>query len=119
MNKQLLEDNKQKLLVEQKQLKTVLGHETTTDVEFPGGHKPKFTEVGSEEGENASEVEQFANDLSVTEDLDARLAKVEAALQRIEGGTYGTCSVGGEPIEDNRLRAEPAADTCVKHAQIT
>ncbi|MCA9353454.1 TraR/DksA C4-type zinc finger protein [Candidatus Nomurabacteria bacterium] len=40
---------------------------------------------------------------------------VEGALKRIENGTYGTCSVCGEKIEEDRLGANPAADTCKAH----
>lgn len=117
MDKTLLEENKKKLLAEEKRLKTVLGHETVPDSEFPGGHKPTFTELGNEGGENASESEQFGNELSVSEDLEARLVKVQAALSRIESGAYGKCSVDGGEIDGARMRAEPAADTCVKHAK--
>ena len=116
MNQTLLEDNKKKLLAEKARLQDMLKHGTVTDRETPGGHRPKFEEVGSEDSENAQESEQFANDLSVTEDLDVRLVKIVAALRRMEDGTYGKCSVGGEDIPEARLAAEPAADTCVTHA---
>ena len=36
-----------------------------------------------------------------------QLAEVEAALQRIREGTYGTCTETGEPISAARLRAIP------------
>lgn len=117
MNQTLTEENKAKLLDEQKRLQNMLARDTVADSEIPGGHKPKFSEVGSEEGENAQESEQFANDLSVTEDLDDRLTQVQSALNRIENGTYGQCVVGGEEIEEARLRAEPAARTCIAHAK--
>jgi DnaK suppressor protein len=116
MNTQLLQENKSKLMAEAVRLKTILGRDTVLDSEIPGGHKPKFMEVGSEQGENAAEVEKFANDLSVTEDLSQRLIKVEAALERIENGTYGKCTFGDE-ISEARLRAEPAAETCIEHAK--
>ncbi|MEO8065876.1 MAG: TraR/DksA C4-type zinc finger protein [Candidatus Doudnabacteria bacterium] len=117
MNKILIEENKAKLLAEQKRLKTMLDRDDVVDSEIPGGHKPKFIEAGSEDSENAQESEQFGDDLSVTVDLEARLKKVDAALNRIQDGTYGKCAVGGEEIEEARLGAEPAADTCVKHAR--
>jgi len=116
MNTQLLEENKAKLTAEAMKLKKMLGHDTKSDSEFPGGHKPNFMEAGTEQGENAAEVEQFANDLSVNGDLSERLLKVEAALVRIEDGTYGKCSFGDE-IDEARLRVEPAAETCIKHAK--
>ncbi len=49
-------------------------------------------------------------------DVRRRLAEVDAALDRLEAGTYGTCVVGGEPIDPERLRARPTATTCVAHA---
>jgi DnaK suppressor protein len=37
------------------------------------------------------------------------LSKIEAALQRIEDGTYGFCEETGEPIGISRLEARPVA----------
>jgi len=117
MNQTLLEENKAKLLAEKKKIGTLLKRDFVRDSEIPGGYKPKFDEVGSEEGENASESEKFGNELGVIEDLETRLKTVETALQKIENGTYGQCAVGGEEIEEERLRAEPAAETCMKHVK--
>jgi len=41
---------------------------------------------------------------------------VDAALVRLDDGTYGRCTVGGEPIPEARLAAVPWAATCVAHA---
>ncbi|MEJ8282385.1 DnaK suppressor protein [Curtobacterium sp. PvP017] len=45
-----------------------------------------------------------------------RIEQVDAALARLDAGTYGTCTVGGEPIPAARLAAVPWAATCVAHA---
>ena len=37
------------------------------------------------------------------------IAKIDAALQRIEDGTYGYCEETGEPISLRRLEARPIA----------
>lgn len=37
------------------------------------------------------------------------IAKIDAALQRIEDGTYGYCEETGEPISIKRLEARPIA----------
>ena len=118
ISKELIEENKKKLETERRRLKTILGHEDIKDGkgEFPGEYKPKFDELGNEEGENASEVENFSNQLGVTIDLEAKLTKVEKALQKISDGTYGKCEMGDE-IEEARLAAEPSAETCMKHAK--
>ena len=41
---------------------------------------------------------------------------VDAALARIEAGTYGVCARCGEPIGVDRLRARPAAELCIRCA---
>lgn len=46
----------------------------------------------------------------------ARLAAIDAALDRVADGTYGRCVVCGEPIAPARLEARPFALTCIRHA---
>jgi RNA polymerase-binding transcription factor DksA len=41
-----------------------------------------------------------------------RMEEVDAALRRLDEGTYGTCRVCGRPIPPDRLEARPAATTC-------
>jgi RNA polymerase-binding transcription factor DksA len=45
------------------------------------------------------------------------LAEVDAALQRLDSGTYGVCEVCGQPIGAARLDALPAARTCIACAR--
>lgn len=40
------------------------------------------------------------------------LASIEAALARIEAGTFGACAKCGEPISEARLAAVPHAALC-------
>ena len=42
-----------------------------------------------------------------------RLREVEAALERVEAGSYGTCARCGRTIPDERLEARPTAAYCV------
>lgn len=42
----------------------------------------------------------------------AELKRIDAALARIEDGTYGECLKCGEPISDARLDAVPDAALC-------
>jgi RNA polymerase-binding transcription factor DksA len=48
--------------------------------------------------------------------LEAELAEVDAALRRVDDGTYGRCEVGGEHIPDERLELLPATRYCAAHA---
>lgn len=49
-------------------------------------------------------------------DARARAAEIDAALARLDDGTYGTCARCGQPIGEGRLAARPAASTCVRCA---
>ena len=53
-------------------------------------------------------------DLSILERVQAELADVEHALQRLDDGTYGTCEACGTVIDDSRLEALPAARFCLE-----
>jgi len=45
------------------------------------------------------------------------IAKIDAALRRIDEGEYGWCEVTGEPIGINRLIARPIATMTVEAQQ--
>lgn len=116
MNKALIEENKQKLLSEQKRIRAILGFDSEAEGsgEFPGEYKPHFPEFGAKDDENANEMAVYETNLALTSDMQSKLSKIEAALARINDGSYGTCKHGDE-IEDARLIAIPEADTCLKH----
>ena len=41
------------------------------------------------------------------------ISKIDAALKRIQNGTYGFCEETGEPIGIKRLMARPVATLCI------
>jgi RNA polymerase-binding protein DksA len=47
----------------------------------------------------------------------AELAKISAALQRLDAGEYGMCLECGMPIGDGRLKVYPYADECIECAE--
>ena len=50
--------------------------------------------------------------------LQESLEHVEAALRKIELGTYGTCVRCGKPISSARLEAQPATALCIECASV-
>jgi len=64
--------------------------------------KPDLTDRASEEIERSFELR--------TRDRERKLInKIEAALRRIEDGSYGYCEETGDPISLKRLEARPVA----------
>ena len=111
--KKLLEAEKQKLLAE---LKTI-GREKPG---IPGEWEAIPTDLDSDsadENESADEIEEFEENSAIVERLEAQLKNVEKALEKIEDGTYGQCEVCREEINEARLKAFPAATTCIAHSK--
>ncbi|WP_029058549.1 TraR/DksA family transcriptional regulator [Stappia stellulata] len=46
----------------------------------------------------------------------ADLARIDAAVHRIDSGTYGSCLSCDEDISHGRLKADPAASLCISCA---
>ncbi len=42
-----------------------------------------------------------------------QLSQVDAALRRVDEGSYGQCEKCGQPIAAGRLEARPTATTCI------
>lgn len=61
----------------------------------------------------ATETFERERDLSILEHIDAQLADVDRAVDRLRAGTYGACEACGRPIDEDRLRARPAARYCI------
>ena len=52
-------------------------------------------------------------DYTLEENSEHVLQAIDAALKRIEDGTYGTCVNCGKPIAEERLAAIPWATHCI------
>ena len=63
--------------------------------------------------DTATETFEREKDLSILEQLEDELAELQAALARVDDGTYGIDEVTGEPIDPDRLDAFPTARTNV------
>jgi sigma-B regulation protein RsbU (phosphoserine phosphatase) len=50
--------------------------------------------------------------------VNSLLAEVDAALQRIDDGSYGLCETCHDPIEPDRLQRNPLARFCLDHLTI-
>jgi len=69
----------------------------------------------ADRNEMADKIEAYEENSAVLKELEIRYNNILEALARIDEDTFGTCAVGGEAIEKERLDANPAATTCKKH----
>lgn len=76
-----------------------------------------FPSYGDKEDENAAEVAQYTDNLSLEATLERMFTDVEAALKRIDGGSYGTCRYCGNEIDERRLSVRPSSSSCVSCKQ--
>ena len=71
--------------------------------------------IGSGDHIADSATETFMRELDegLEENADHLLVEIEAALGRIDDGTYGLCANCGKPIAAERLEAVPYATLCI------
>lgn len=69
----------------------------------------------SDPNNKADMIEDYETNTAILKQLEIQLHDVIDALARIEAGTYGVCEVSGKEIEEGRLKANPAARTCMEH----
>ena len=63
--------------------------------------------------DHASDLVDLELDQSLVENADNVIVEIDAALGRIDAGTYGICAVCGAPISEERLEALPYATLCL------
>jgi RNA polymerase-binding transcription factor len=77
--------------------------EASADSNADDEHDPEGATIAFERAQVSALVDQ----------AHTHLAEVEAALERVAAGTYGTCERCGRPIATARLEARPVARTCI------
>ena len=106
MNAKMKEYFKQKLLDWKNELLRE-SSQTLNNLQSDNEAKPDITDRASEEIDRSFELR--------TRDRERKLInKINAALQRIEDGSYGYCEETGEPIGLKRLEARPVATLSIE-----
>jgi RNA polymerase-binding transcription factor DksA len=72
----------------------------------------------SDPGDVADQIEELATNVPLVKELEERHTEVADALEKMDEGVYGLCEECDEPIDLDRLKANPAARTCLKHAEV-
>ncbi|MBI4138884.1 TraR/DksA C4-type zinc finger protein [Candidatus Uhrbacteria bacterium] len=102
---------KQRLLDEQARLTQELADLGSKDPTRPDAAYPESG--GTSDEDNAAEVTEYVDDLSIEARLETELRDVNKALQAIDTGTYGICKYCKKEIGLKRLEARPASSSCI------
>jgi len=115
MDKKIVEELKGKLEEGKNSLQKELESFAKKDDVPKGDWETKYPnrENGSME-EEADEMQEYDNLLSLEHSLELKLKDVNKALEKIAEGKYGICEKCGKEIGEERLRACPEAKTCLK-----
>ncbi len=73
----------------------------------------ELSNVDQHPADIGTEVNQREVNLSMVEQIEAELGDVEAALRKLDDGSYGKCEACGKDIGEDRLEALPSARFCV------
>lgn len=92
--------------------------DTIEAVDHEGSMLDETGELMSSSADNhladtASETYQRELDEGLEADARRQLQDIDAALGRLEAGTYGVCEVCGQEIDPERLEAVPTATLCI------
>lgn len=113
MKKERVHYFKDKLLAEKALLEAELSQIGKKDEHGDWSAVPTaHTDVEGDEADQADFIEDFDSKIARLGSLETRYQQIVRALERVEAGTYGRCLKSGELIEEDRLEANPAAETC-------
>jgi RNA polymerase-binding transcription factor DksA len=78
-------------------------------------YEPGDVQFDEESGEGDTLSIERERDLTLSNQAGQMVEEIDAALAKIDGGTYGICEVSGEPIPKERLEAIPWARVRVEY----
>jgi DnaK suppressor protein len=80
-------------------------------------HEHARNPLNADSSEQAAELGNISVVSALESDAVTELAEIDAALQRLANGSYGTCISCGEDIGEGRLKARPASTECLECAE--
>ena len=113
-NNKKLQKIKEKLIAHKKYIVSQLKKFAKKSKKIKDNYETEFPHLGDHQDENAIEVSNYEDNLSVEHNLEKELENIGDALKKTSEGTYGICSNCGKPINPKRLEAMPEATLCIE-----
>lgn len=106
-----------KMLMEQKHsVKEMVDEEDLLDKDSLRDSVDELSTIDNHPADLATELFEREKDMALKAHNDDELAKVDAALEAMDNGTYGVCITCGTEIPYDRLAALPYTLFCIDHA---
>ena len=112
-----LEEFRTALVREQGELRAQLAELEESSFSTPQSEISGEVAFDEEYADSGTATFERERDLSLENNIRDLLGKIDKALGRLDGGTYGICERCGKPIEKARLKALPYASLCIKDKQ--
>jgi DnaK suppressor protein len=113
MEKDFIEEQKEKLIHEKEELTKILSSFATQDKTDKDNWNTNYPKMNDDLEEAADEVEELEDLLPAEYALEVKLKNVNIALENIEKGVYGICEECGKEISIDRLKINPSAQKCM------
>jgi DnaK suppressor protein len=112
MDATLLRDARERLVARRDEIRAELDR-MATEMQWLGEDQGDEGGLGNHIGDDGSNVSEAERISTISDDLEDVLAQVNAALHRIDQGTYGICQRCGKQIAPERLEAFPYVMYCI------
>lgn len=113
MNKEQLDELRSRLVTERDRLNGEISDLRNVAVKATTYLEDENDVYDNHPADDAASLVGRLTDMTLLENLEHELADNEAALRRMDAGSYGICEMCGQPIAERRLEARPAARTCI------
>jgi DnaK suppressor protein len=98
----------------EEQLAELSSEDRTLADEHAGEDAGELGHYDQHPADAATDIAEADREDALREALTARRTELEAALGRLDAGTYGVCVDCGRPIPAERLRARPEVARCIE-----
>jgi RNA polymerase-binding transcription factor DksA len=112
MDATVLHDARERLVARRDEIRAELDR-MATEMQWLGEDQGDEGGLGNHIGDDGSNVSEAERISTISDDLEDVLVQVNAALQRIDQGTYGKCQRCGKQIAPERLEAFPYVMYCI------
>ncbi len=113
MNANTLASLKEALLERQRELTVEVEKLSEELMDLSIDQEDEHGGVGNHLADDGSSLGEQERISTVGEDFKEQLQQIDAALRRMEDGTYGSCQRCGKAVKVDRLRALPFAAYCI------